>query len=144
MIKWNNEYQVYVSDDGRIFNKEMTEYKLRHNNNGYLQLKTSRNRKCIMKLVHRLVYETFNGEIPEGFEVDHINNVRNDNRLENLQLLSRLENVRKACTCKPTSEFGLKYFDHFGYSETENRVQYNREFQWYRRHNNTCRWELMS
>lgn len=136
MIIWNNEYQVFVSDDGRIFNKEMKEYKLQHNK-GYLQLHTSRNGKCLDKSVHRLVWETFNGEIPEGLQIDHKNSVRDDNRLENLQLLTQLENVRKACL---KSEFGLKYLEHYGYSRKENPTQYKRELMWFRRHNK-CRWE---
>lgn len=45
-------------------------------------------------LVHRLVYETFLGPIPEGMEVNHINEDKTDNRLENLNLLSRTENVK--------------------------------------------------
>ena len=35
------------------------------------------------------------GEIPDGYEVDHINENRTDDRLENLQLLPSLENKRK-------------------------------------------------
>lgn len=44
-------------------------------------------------LVHRLVYEAFNGKIPEGYEVNHINEDKTDNRLENLNLMTRKENV---------------------------------------------------
>lgn len=45
--------------------------------------------------VHRLVAAAFLGPCPEGKEVDHINNIRTDNRLENLQYLTRSENSRK-------------------------------------------------
>ena len=38
---------------------------------------------------HRFVYEVFKGEIPKFFEVDHINNIKNDNRIKNLQLLTK-------------------------------------------------------
>lgn len=44
-------------------------------------------------LVHRLVAETYFGEIPEGMEVDHINRVRGDNRVENLRIVTRRENM---------------------------------------------------
>lgn len=36
------------------------------------------------------------GDIPEGYEVDHINHDRTDDRLENLQLLGRSENVERS------------------------------------------------
>ena len=45
--------------------------------------------------VARLVWESFNGPIPEGFHVDHIDNNQLNNKLENLQLLSLADNNRK-------------------------------------------------
>ena len=45
--------------------------------------------------LHRLVWQTFKGEIPEGMDVDHINNDKKDNRLSNLQLLTRKQNIIK-------------------------------------------------
>lgn len=53
--------------------------------------------KCKTKLflVSRLVYESFNCKIPDGYQVDHINNNPQDNRLQNLQLLTCSENIKK-------------------------------------------------
>lgn len=45
--------------------------------------------------VHRLVWVAFNGSIPEGLEVDHIDRVRHNNRLENLRLLTPIDNRSK-------------------------------------------------
>lgn len=42
--------------------------------------------------VHRLVWELHNGEVPVGYEVDHINGDRADNRIENLRLATRSQN----------------------------------------------------
>lgn len=42
--------------------------------------------------VHRLVYEAFCGEIPDGYEVNHINEVKTDNSLENLNLMTSKDN----------------------------------------------------
>lgn len=47
---------------------------------------------------HRFIWEAFNGEIPEGMEIDHINTNRSDNRLENLRLVSSSENKRNPTT----------------------------------------------
>lgn len=41
---------------------------------------------------HNVVWWLHNGEIPEGLEIDHINGVRTDNRIENLRLVTKLEN----------------------------------------------------
>lgn len=46
-------------------------------------------------LVSKLVYETFNGKIPDGMQIDHINNNPEDNRLDNLQILTPSENTKK-------------------------------------------------
>lgn len=44
-------------------------------------------------LVHRLVWSAFNGSIPEGLQVNHINEIKSDNRLENLNLMTAKENT---------------------------------------------------
>ena len=44
-------------------------------------------------LVHRLVWSAFNGSIPEGLQVNHINEIKSDNRLENLNLMTPKENT---------------------------------------------------
>lgn len=46
--------------------------------------------------LHRFVWSCFNGPIPEDKQVDHINDNKLDNRLCNLQLLTRTENNQKA------------------------------------------------
>ena len=60
---------------------------------GYFQVTFSKNGKKKYYLVHRLVYETFNGTIPDGMQVNHINEDKTDNRLENLNLMTPKENI---------------------------------------------------
>lgn len=43
--------------------------------------------------VARLVYEAFFGAIPEGYDVDHINEDTRDNRLSNLQAIPHYRNM---------------------------------------------------
>ena len=46
--------------------------------------------------VHRFVWECFNGIIPDGKVIDHINNDKEDNRLCNLQLMTPQQNCKKS------------------------------------------------
>ena len=59
---------------------------------GYYQVCLSKQSNRKAYLVHRLVWETFNGQIPEGLQVNHINEIKSDNRLENLNLMTAKEN----------------------------------------------------
>lgn len=45
---------------------------------------------------HRLIWTYVNGLIPYGLQVDHINGVRDDNRMENLRLVTITENNRNS------------------------------------------------
>lgn len=47
---------------------------------------------CRTKLAHRIIWEMHNGPIPEGMEIDHINHIKDDNRLENLRLVLSRKN----------------------------------------------------
>ena len=61
--------------------------------NGYYQVILCKNSKARLYYVHRLVYEAFNGQIPEGLQVNHINEIKTDNKLENLNLMTAKENL---------------------------------------------------
>lgn len=61
---------------------------------GYTGVKLGKDRKRFG--VHQLVMLAFGGPCPEGKEVDHINGIRDDNRLENLRYVTRGENIRAA------------------------------------------------
>ena len=67
--------------------------KLKTDRRGYQQVHLSKDGEGKRFLVHRLVYTAFNGEIPEGMEVNHINEVKSDNQIENLNLMTHVENV---------------------------------------------------
>ena len=47
-------------------------------------------------MVHRLVYQSFVGEIPDGMDVDHIDNDSTNNKLDNLKLMTKADNIRKS------------------------------------------------
>ena len=66
--------------------------------NGYLFFKLCDKKleKPKNYLQHRFVYEVFKGVIPSCFEVDHINEIKLDNRIKNLQLLTPQKNCEKS------------------------------------------------
>ena len=64
---------------------------------GYMKLNLSNRLVEKRYLVHRLVLQTFVGSPPKGrYEVNHRNGIKNDNRVENLEWCSNLENAGHA------------------------------------------------
>lgn len=80
----------YIVDDGHVY-KETGKEIGSVDSNGYIVAST-------LGYIHRLIWETFNGKIPEEYEIDHINTIRNDNRLENLRLVTHKENSNNPLT----------------------------------------------
>jgi hypothetical protein len=81
-----------VNSKGEVFNiKTGRKLKPRTAGKGYTQLYLGAKYRAY---VHRIVYDAFYG-LKDGFVIDHINGVRDDNRLENLQQISQSENIRK-------------------------------------------------
>lgn len=62
--------------------------------NGYLEV----GRKPIFptRKVHRLVWIHFNGNIPSNMQINHINGIKNDNCLSNLELMTAKQNIYHA------------------------------------------------
>lgn len=88
--------------------------------------------------VHRLVVETFIGEIPADKEVDHVNRCRDDNRLVNLRIVSHSENQRnRASVDRVTAEGRVhKYEDQVRYdreAKRKYRAEHREEWREYNR-----------
>lgn len=64
------------------------------NNDGYYQIKLCKNGINKTNRVHRIVLETFDPTDKDGMEVNHIDCNRKNNKLENLEWKTHLENVR--------------------------------------------------
>lgn len=47
---------------------------------------------CKKYLAHRVIWIFLNGHIDDGFEIDHVNGLKHDNRIENLRLATRKQN----------------------------------------------------
>lgn len=70
-LKVSTKNQVRVGDDAGS-----------KTSRGYKQIKIS----GFSYKAHRLAWTYMYGDIPEGFSIDHINGVKDDNRIENLRL----------------------------------------------------------
>ena len=92
-------YKKYAAnEDGEIMNIRLRKPRKGYlNNTGYLfltiYLGKNKNKKYAS---HRFVYECFHGLIEKGKQINHINFIRVDNRLKNLEVVTASENCRKS------------------------------------------------
>jgi len=66
------------------------------NGNGYIYVKLHRRGKRGNYRRSRLVLAAFRGSQPRGFQANHINGVKTDDRLENLEWISQTGNLKHA------------------------------------------------
>lgn len=83
-----------VSSSGRVFNMNtgvfLNGYK---NESGYARVKLSSLGKTFQFYIHRLVMEVFKPPADPNLEVHHKNDIRDDNRLENLEWVTHSVNM---------------------------------------------------
>ena len=96
-------YDKYAAnEDGEIIHVKLG--KPRKGNlvhGGYFQISIYIQENKIKKyLSHRFVYECFSGLIEKGKQINHINFIRTDNRLKNLEVVSPSENNKKSTVNK--------------------------------------------
>lgn len=85
----------YADEEGNIYRNDKKLSPV-DNGLGYKQIKLRLNGVRYNRYVHRLVWIAFNGEIPDGYEINHINHDKSDNRLKNLELVTHSDNLHKA------------------------------------------------
>lgn len=76
---------------------------------GYLAYGLMRDRKLRSARGHKLVWLAFRGAIPTGMQINHKNGVKNDNRLENLEVVSASENCKHAYRTGLASNLGVRH-----------------------------------
>jgi len=80
-------------------------------------------------LVHRFVWECYNGLIPDDKVIDHITDDKKDNRLCNLQLMTQQQNCKKSAE-KPDYSFAKYNHQNRKYVKAIN--QQTKEVTYYR------------
>jgi hypothetical protein len=92
--KWNEEFGLYVSTFGNFKDKNRKEVKPK-TFDGYLWIKNQKKAGSVG--AHRVVMLTWHPiDNPNEMTVDHLDHNKRNNRLSNLEWVSKVENLRRA------------------------------------------------
>ena len=108
MEVWKPYGSYEVSNMGNVKGKFGKILKLLPNIDGYLQVHIYENGTNKFMRVHRLVAMCFIPNPENNSEIDHINRIKTDNRVENLRWVTRKENTNNTGNWK-TNKLGLKH-----------------------------------
>ena len=116
-INWKRypEFPNYwVNKDGTIVNEKTRKILIPSERNGYLRVNFFYNKNSYKRSLHKVLYETFNGPIPEGMLVDHIDGNRSNNALYNLRLVTQSDNMKSAMINGHAGQIPVLQFDKQG------------------------------
>lgn len=94
--------KYFVSKTGEVISCVYENIKLlkpTKSHDGYLSVRMVKDGKPRGFFIHRLVIMTYvlkSYDWPKGMVTDHINGIKDDNRLENLELVTNQENIKRA------------------------------------------------
>lgn len=121
---------------GRIDYNNIRKHCYKVDKDGYYEvlLSNSNNRKYVR--VHRLVWETFNGDIQDNLTIDHIDKDVSNNNLTNLRLLTREDNTSIAIKGVKSPKRKLYLYKNKIYDrqELQDILGFGRKF-WYKESN---------
>ncbi len=60
---------------------------------GYVRVSTG---ETLHQYAHRIIWSAVHGEIGEGFQIDHLNGIKHDNRILNLDRATHRQNVQRS------------------------------------------------
>jgi len=70
------------------------------NNKGYIMYGVDTDSHTVKYSAHRLVYLLHNPDMDQSLQIDHINGIKTDNRIENLRAITNQKNHFNRKTCK--------------------------------------------
>jgi hypothetical protein len=88
-----------------LFTKKKTGKQSGRDHEGYIRIRFNVKGKEVKLYAHRIAYYFIHGFLPN--EVDHINQVKSDNRISNLRSVSRSDNVINT-TLRISNKSGIK------------------------------------
>lgn len=106
---YEGKYQVSNLGNVKSLNYHLTGkeqiLRPRKNEGGYIQVTLSKNGKCKTYKIHRLVLSTFNPcDNMDKLDINHIDEVKTNNRLENLEWCDRSYNINHGTRNKRVAE----------------------------------------
>lgn len=95
--KEHPEYKnYYASRSGLVVNSKTKRVIGTLENDGYIRLGLYVNDKQKNIYAHRFIFETFVGKIPDDKVINHKNEIKNDNAIKNLEVVTLSENAKKS------------------------------------------------
>ena len=118
MLKVKNFEDYTIDETGNVFSIRKNKYlKQTINRNGYCKVTLQKEKYRKMFSVHRLVAQAYLKNYSNTLQVNHINGIKTDNRVENLEMVTAKENMQKAV------EIGL--FDKCKEIQRKNAIKNN-------------------
>ena len=118
MLKVKDFEDYTIDETGNVFSIRKNKYlKQTINRNGYCKVTLQKDKYRKMFSVHRLVAQAYLKNYSNTLQVNHINGIKIDNRVENLEMVTAKENMQKAV------EIGL--FDKCKEIQRKNAIKNN-------------------